>query len=45
MKNGDLKKVALVGTGFVGMSFAYALLNSGECDQLVLIDVYKEKAK
>lgn len=45
MKNNDLKKVALVGTGFVGMSFAYALLNSGECDQLVLIDVNKEKAK
>lgn len=44
MKNGDLKKVALVGTGFVGMSFAYALLNSGECDQLVLIDVNKAKA-
>ncbi|MBQ4573091.1 MAG: L-lactate dehydrogenase [Clostridia bacterium] len=45
MKSGDLKKVALVGTGFVGMSFAYALLNSGECDQLVLIDINKEKAK
>lgn len=44
MKNGDLKKVALVGTGFVGMSFAYALLNSGECDQLVLIDINTEKA-
>lgn len=45
MKKGDLKKVALVGTGFVGMSFAYALLNSGECDQLVLIDVNKVKAQ
>ena len=45
MKKNDLKKVALVGTGFVGMSFAYALLNSGECDQLVLIDVNKAKAK
>ncbi len=45
MKNEDLKKVAIAGTGFVGMSFAYALLNSGECDQLVLIDVNKEKAK
>ncbi len=45
MKHGDLKKVALVGTGFVGMSFAYALLNSGECDQLVLIDVNKAKAR
>lgn len=44
MKKNDLKKVALIGTGFVGMSFAYALLNSGECDQLVLIDVNKVKA-
>ncbi len=44
MKNTDLKKVALIGTGFVGMSFAYALLNSGECDQLVLIDINKVKA-
>ena len=45
MKKEDLKKVALIGTGFVGMSFAYALLNSGECDQLVLIDINTEKAK
>ena len=45
MKKENLKKVALIGTGFVGMSFAYALLNSGECDQLVLIDINKEKAK
>ena len=44
MKKGDLKKIALVGTGFVGMSFAYALLNSGECDQLLLIDIDKVKA-
>ena len=44
MKNSNLKKVALVGTGFVGMSFAYALLNSGECDQLLLIDINKVKA-
>ena len=45
MKNTDLKKVAIVGTGFVGMSFAYALMNSGECDQLVLIDINKTKAQ
>lgn len=44
MRKTDLKKVALIGTGFVGMSFAYALLNSGECDQLVLIDINKIKA-
>lgn len=43
-KKTDLKKVALIGTGFVGMSFAYALMNSGECDQLVLIDTNKVKA-
>lgn len=44
MKKNDLKKVAIVGAGFVGMSFAYALLNSGDCDQLVIIDVNKVKA-
>lgn len=44
VKKTDLKKVALIGTGFVGMSFAYALMNSGECDQLVLIDINKVKA-
>lgn len=38
------KKIVLVGTGFVGMSFAYSLLVSGGIDELVLIDVNKEKA-
>ena len=33
------KKVVLVGTGFVGMSMAYAMLNKGGVDELVLIDV------
>lgn len=37
------KKVVLVGAGFVGMSMAYALLNQGGVDELVLIDVNKEK--
>ena len=37
------KKVVLVGTGFVGMSMAYSLLNQGGIDELVLIDVNKEK--
>ena len=41
----DNKKVVIVGTGFVGMSCAYALLNQNACDELVLIDVNKEKAK
>ena len=37
------KKIVLVGTGFVGMSMAYSLLNQGGVDELVLIDVNKEK--
>ena len=42
------RKVILVGTGFVGMSMAYALLNQGNAsgvDELVLIDVLKDKAE
>lgn len=39
----EKKKVVLVGCGFVGMSFAYSLLISGGVDELVLIDVNKEK--
>lgn len=40
------KKVVLVGTGMVGMSYAYSMLNTpGICDELLLIDIDKEKAK
>ncbi len=41
----DNRKVVLIGTGMVGMSYAYALLNQGACDELVLIDVDKERAQ
>ena len=41
----DKRKVVLIGTGFVGMSFAYSLLNQGGVDELVLIDILKEKAE
>lgn len=37
------KKVVLVGAGFVGMSMAYSLLNQGGVDELILIDVNKDK--
>ena len=37
------RKVVLVGTGFVGMSMAYSLLNQGGVEELVLIDVNKDK--
>ena len=40
MKNG---KVVLVGTGFVGMSMAYSILNRGGVSELVLIDIDKDK--
>ena len=38
-------KVVLVGTGFVGMSMAYTMLNRGGVNELVLIDNDKEKTK
>ena len=41
MKKG---KIVLVGTGFVGMSMAYSMLNRGGIDELVLIDLDKDKA-
>ena len=40
MKEG---KIVLVGTGFVGMSMAYSMLNRGGIGELVLIDIDKEK--
>ena len=39
------RKVMLVGTGFVGMSFAYSLLNEKGIDELVLVDVNTDKAE
>ncbi len=41
----ERRKIVLVGTGFVGMSMAYSLLNQGGANELVLIDVIKEKAE
>lgn len=41
----DKRKVALIGTGMVGMSYAYSLLNQNACDELVLIDLDKKKAE
>jgi len=43
---GKRKKLVLVGTGFVGMSFAYSMVSQGiGVNELVLIDVQKEKAE
>lgn len=41
----DKRKVVLVGTGMVGMSYAYSLLNQNACDELVLIDLNRKRAE
>ncbi|MFC0558103.1 L-lactate dehydrogenase [Halalkalibacter alkalisediminis] len=38
-------RVIVIGTGFVGSSYAYALLNQEVVDELVLLDLNKEKAE
>jgi L-lactate dehydrogenase len=38
-------RVALIGTGFVGSSYSFSLLNQGIADELVLIDLNKAKAE
>ena len=41
----EKRKVVLVGCGMVGMSYAYSMLNQGTCDELVLIDIDKNRAR
>ncbi|MEH7382993.1 L-lactate dehydrogenase [Bacillus sp. JJ1533] len=46
MNIGDrVSRVALIGTGFVGSSYAFALMNQGIVNELIMIDVNEEKAK
>jgi L-lactate dehydrogenase len=45
MKSRRVNRVSLIGTGFVGSSYAFALLNQGITEELVLIDLNKEKAE
>lgn len=40
----NMKKVAIIGAGFVGSSIAFALLNEDIFNEIVLIDRNKEKA-
>ena len=40
-----VNRVVLIGTGAVGSSYAFALLNQGVTEELVLIDVNKEKSE
>lgn len=41
---GQLRKVGILGTGFVGSSTAYSLINQGICDELLLVDIKEEKS-
>lgn len=43
--SGNKRKVVLVGTGMVGMSFAYAALNQNVCDELIMIDLNEKRAE
>lgn len=36
-------KVVLIGDGFVGSSYAFALVNSGLATELAIIDIRKDK--
>lgn len=38
-------RVVVIGTGFVGSSYSFALLNQGVTDEMVLIDLNKKKAE
>ena len=41
----NVNRVVLVGTGLVGSSYAFALLNQGVTEELVLVDLNKEKSE
>lgn len=41
----EISRVVLVGTGAVGTSFAYAMLNQGTTEELVLVDINERKAE
>lgn len=40
-----VNRVVLIGTGAVGSSYAFAMLNQGVAEELVLIDLNKEKSQ
>ncbi|MGN1400726.1 MAG: L-lactate dehydrogenase [Bacillus sp. (in: firmicutes)] len=45
MKTNKVNRVVLVGTGFVGSSYAYAMLNQGITEEFVLVDLNEQKAE
>jgi L-lactate dehydrogenase len=45
MNNKKVNRVVLVGTGAVGCSYAYSMINQGVAEELVLIDLNEAKAE
>ncbi|MBT2757024.1 L-lactate dehydrogenase [Mesobacillus foraminis] len=45
MKNSLVNRVVLIGTGAVGCSYAYSMINQGVAEELVLIDVNEAKSE
>ncbi|SMG17581.1 L-lactate dehydrogenase [Paenibacillus aquistagni] len=43
--NAKVSRVALIGSGFVGASYAFAMLNQGIASELVIIDLNQKKAE
>lgn len=40
-----ITKIAIIGTGMVGSTFAYSLMSSGLASEIVLIDVNRKRAE
>lgn len=45
MANQSGKKIVVIGTGAVGISYAFAVLNQALCDELVLIDLNEKRVQ
>ncbi|MEW9032315.1 MAG: L-lactate dehydrogenase [Planifilum fimeticola] len=45
MESSKVTRIVVIGTGFVGSSYAYALVNQGLGNELVLVDINQEKAE
>jgi L-lactate dehydrogenase len=45
MKNEKVNRIVVVGTGAVGCSYAYSIINQGVAEELVLIDVNEAKSE
>ena len=45
MEKADKRKIVLIGTGMVGMSYAYALLNQNLCESLSLLILIKKELR